>query len=196
VPRLRPSGGVKIPPVWRALTAYVASPDPRVVATNWVAILVAFNQPFYPLYIRGFVGADGWVSLLVFISTPFFAAIPAVGRRASLAGRAMLPLVGAGNTMLSAKAFGSASGVELFLFPCAMAAAMAFRARERAALLIVLGLIAGAFLVLHDRMGPALHAFSPEETARFLTLNIWSAAGLTLLIALQFSGADEGPGPR
>jgi len=184
------------PSLWRTLTAYAASPDPKVAATNWVAILVALNQPFYPLYIRGFVGDDGWASALTFLSTPFFAAIPAVSRRASLAGRAMLPLVGAANTMLTAKAFGSASGVELFLFPCAMAAAMAFRARERATLLTVLGLIAGAFLILHDRMGPPLHAFSAEEAARFLTINIWSAAGLTLLIALQFSGADERPSTR
>ena len=184
------------PSPWRALTAYVASPDPKVAATNWVAILVALNQPFYPLYIRGFVGDDGWVSTLTFLSTPLFAAIPWLSRRASLAGRAMLPLTGAANTMLTDKAFGSASGVELFLFPCAMAAAMAFRARERAALLIVLGLIAGAFLILHDRMGAPLHAFSVEETARFQTINIWSAAGLTLLIALQFSGADEGPASR
>jgi hypothetical protein len=138
------------------LSAYVASPDPRVAATNWVAILVALNQPFYPLWIRGFVGDDGWVSTLIFLSTPFFAVIPAVSRRASLAGQAMLPLVGTANTMLSAKAFGSASGVELFLFPCAMAAAMAFRARERGALLTVLGIVAGAFLILHDRMGPPL----------------------------------------
>ena len=193
---MRSSGGVNGPSLWRTLTAYAASPDPKVAATNWVAILVALNQPFYPLYIRGFVGDDGWASALTFLSTPFFAAIPAVSRRASLAGRAMLPLVGAANTMLTAKAFGSASGVELFLFPCAMAAAMAFRARERATLLTVLGLIAGAFLILHDRMGPPLHAFSAEEAARFLTINIWSAAGLTLLIALQFSGADEGPSTR
>ena len=177
--------------LWRAFSAYVESPDPRVAATNWVAVLVALNQPFYPLWIRAFVGDDGWVSTVTLLSTPLFAAIPAVGRRFSLAGRAMLPLVGAANTMLTAKAFGTGAGVELFLFPCAMAAAMAFRATERGALLAVLAAIAAAYLTLHDRMGAPLHQFSSEAMSRFSTLNIWSVAGLTLLIALQFSGAEN-----
>jgi hypothetical protein len=177
--------------MWRGLTNYIASPDPRAAAANRVAVLVALNQPFYPLYIRAFVGDDGWVSAVTFLSTPFFAVIPAVTKRSPLIGRAMLPLVGAANTMLTAKAFGSASGVELFLFPCAMAAAMAFRAKERSAMLAVLAALAAAYFGLHDRSGP-WHAFSSDAYARFLTMNIVSVAGLILLIALQFSGADEG----
>jgi hypothetical protein len=179
---------------WRAVLAYVASTDPRVAATNWVSVLVATNQPFYPLYVRGLVDDDGWVSTVTFLSTPFFAVIPAVARRSSRLGRAMLPLVGAANTMLTARAVGSASGVELFLFPCAMAAAMAFRARERVALLATFALLAAAYFGLHDRWPMPWHVFSPEAYARFLTMNIASVMGLTLLIALQYSGADETAG--
>ena len=177
--------------LWRAFHDYAASPDPRVAATNWVAVLVALNQPFYPLYIRAFVGDDGWISTVTFLSTPLFALIPAVARRSPLLGRAMLPIVGAANTLLTAKAFGSASGVELFLFPCAMAAAMAFRARERWAMLMVLGALAFAYFGLHDRIGAPWRVLASDATARLQTLNIASVAGLTLLIALQFSGADE-----
>jgi hypothetical protein len=176
--------------LWRGLTNYIASPDPRAAAANRVAVLVALNQPFYPLYIRAFVGDDGWVSAVTFLSTPFFAVIPAVTKRSPLIGRAMLPLVGAANTMLTAKAFGAASGVELFLFPCAMAAAMAFRATERSAMLAVLAALAAAYFGLHDRWAP-WHTFSSDAYAHFLTMNIVSVAGLVLLIALQFSGADE-----
>jgi len=176
---------------WRPLTAYAASPDPRVAAANWVSVLVAMNQPFYPLYVWGVVGDDGGASLVTLLSTPFFAAIPAVARRHSRLGRAMLPLIGAANTMLTAKAVGSATGVELFLFPCAMAAAMGFRARERTAMITTLVALLAAYVVLHDRMGAPLHVFSADAYARFLTMNIYSVAGLTLLIALQFAAAPD-----
>jgi len=179
--------------LWRRYVDYVASPDPRAAAANRVAILVALNQPFYPLYVRAFVGDDGWVTAATLLSTPFFAVIPSVTRRFPLIGRAMLPLVGAANTMLTARAVGSASGVELFLFPCAMAAAMAFRARERSAMLAVLAALAAAYFGLHDRWGAPWHVFSSDAYARFQTMNIVSVAGLTVLIALQFAGADEGP---
>jgi hypothetical protein len=176
--------------LWRGLMAYVASPDPRVAATNWVSILVALDQPFYPLYIWGIVGWDGGAGLLTFLSTPFFAAIPAVARRSPLLGRAMLPIVGAANTMLAAKAFGSASGAELFLFPCAMAGAMAFRKAERIPLAATLGFLFATYFGLHDRLGAPLHVYASEAYTKFLSLNIFSVAGLTFLIALQFSGAE------
>ena len=175
--------------LWRRVAAYRASDDPRVAAANTIALLVAVNQPFYPLYVRALVGDDGGVSALAFLSTPFFLAVPAVARRSSLAGRALLPLAGVANTLLSAKAFGTASGVELFLGPCAMIAGMAFSARERWAALGLIGAALAAFLALHDRMGAPLHRFSSEEYARFLNLNVWSVAGLTAFVAIQFSAA-------
>jgi hypothetical protein len=176
--------------LWRGFLRYIHHPDPRVAAANGVALLVALDQPFYPLYIWGIVGFDGWASSLTFLSTPLFALVPWVSRRAPRLARAMLPVVGVANTMLTAKAFGPACGVELFLFPCAMAGAMAFRKSERPALLATLGFVFASYFVLHGRLGEPLHVFDADALARFLKLNIYSVAGLTGLIALRFSGAD------
>jgi hypothetical protein len=40
----------------RRFTAYVGSDDPLMASSNAIALIVAFNQPFYPFYIRGLVG--------------------------------------------------------------------------------------------------------------------------------------------
>ena len=170
--------------------AYVGADDPRVAGANWVSILVALNQPLFPLYIWGLVGFDGFASTLTWLSTPFFVAVPWVSRRAPTVSRAMLPLLGAANTLLAAKALGAASGVELFLCPCAMAGAMAFRARERGVMLFVLGAMLLAYWLSHGHMGPALHGFDAEANAKLFNLNVVSVAGLTLLIALQFARDD------
>jgi hypothetical protein len=172
-----------------AIAAYAHSDDPLVAASNFIALCVAGNQPFYPLYVWRAVGDDGRTSLLTFLSTPFFLAIPLIARRSSLAGRAMLPIVGIANTILTAKAFGAESGVELFLCPCAMIAGMALRAHERKIMLAILGLAVLAFALVQRGLGTGLHVFSPAEYARFLSLNAWSVAGLTGLVALQYSSA-------
>ena len=171
-----------------AIVAYCHSDDPLAAATNFIALCVVGNQPFYPLYVWWIVGDDGWVSFVTFLSTPFFLAVPAVARRSSLAGRAMLPIVGVANTILSVKAFGFASGVALFLGPCAMIAGMALRARERSIMLMILGFDFAA-LALYDWLGAPMHLFSKEEYARFLSLNAWSVAGLTAFAAVKYSGA-------
>jgi hypothetical protein len=174
--------------LYGAVKAYAHADDPLAAACNFIALCVASNQPFYPLYVWWVVGDDHWVSCLSFLSTPFFLAIPALARRSSLLGRAMLPIVGVANGLLCVKAFGAASGVELFLCPCAMIAAMALRANERPIMLAIVGFALAAF-VLRDRLGAPLHAFSPEEYARFVSLNAWSVAGLVAFAGLQFSGA-------
>ena len=182
--------------LWTAIAAYAHSDDPLVAASNFIALCVAGNQPFYPLYVWWAVGDDGGTSLLTFLSTPLFLAIPLIARRFSLAGRAMLPIVGIANTLLTAKAFGAASGVELFLCPCAMIAGMALRAHERNILLAILGLAILAFAFTQSGLGPALHVFSTAEYGRFLSLNAWSVAGLTALVALQYSRALAKDGDR
>ena len=57
-------------------TAYVHSDDPLVAASNIVALVVAFNQPFYPLYIRWFVGDDHGASLVTFFRLHCFSLSP------------------------------------------------------------------------------------------------------------------------
>lgn len=167
---------------------YARHDDPRAAAANLVALVVAGNQPFYPLYVYYGVSHTIWPVFLTFLSTPFFLAVPAVARKSSIAGRAMLPLVGMANTVLSAKAFGVASGVELFLAPCLMLAGMLFGLGERwlmLALVVLAGLI---FLVLHDRYGMPLHLYGPVEYRSFFRLNALSVITLMGFLGLTLAG--------
>lgn len=60
--------------------AYAHHPDPRVAAANVISLLVASNQPFYPLYLFWLVSADISAAWFTFLSTPFFLAVPVVAR--------------------------------------------------------------------------------------------------------------------
>lgn len=170
------------------LRAYAAHPDPRAASCNTIALAVASNQPVYPLYLLWIVGGDWWIAAWTFLSTPFFLAVPAVARRRSAVGRALLPLAGIGNGIVSAKAFGVASGVELFLIPCSLIALLAFRRAEWRPMLAVLAAAAGA-LLLHDRYGAPLGRFDPGQYAAFVRLNAYSVAGLSLVIAWSLGRA-------
>jgi hypothetical protein len=174
---------------WRAVQRYLAHPDPLVAAGNLIAIVVAGNQPFYPLYLYLLVGEHVGASFFTFLSTPFFVAVPAVARRHPLAGRALLPLTGIANTVMSAKLFGQASGVELFLAPCVMIAAMLFRRSERFVMFALVGLGLTAYLGLHDRYGAPFHRYSAEEYAAFFSLNALSVLTLSAFVGLAFAGA-------
>ncbi|HEX3864853.1 MAG TPA: hypothetical protein VHY35_24470 [Stellaceae bacterium] len=182
---------------WRAVRNYIAHPDPLVAAGNLIAVVVAWNQPIYPLYLYLFVSRDIGVSFLTFLSTPFFIAVPVVARCNSLAGRALLPLIGIANTVLSAKAFGEASGVELFFAPCIMIAAMLFRRSERAVMLVLLGLGLVTYVGLRGRYGAPLHLYSPDEYAAFLGVNALSVGTLSAFVGVVFSNvlADIESGP-
>ena len=126
--------------------AYAANPDPRVASCNAIALLVASNQPFYPLYVYFSVSRHIAPTLLTFLSTPFFLAIPAISRRSPVFGRALLPLTGLANVVVSAKAFGAASGVAMFIVPCALIAAAFFRPSERVFAFALLALALAIFL--------------------------------------------------
>lgn len=169
---------------WRAAKAYFADDDPLVATANLVALVVLWNQPFYPLYVYWAVGPDIAPTFYTFLSTPFFLAVPALARINSRAGRALLPLAGIGNTVLSAKVFGIASGVEIFLLPCVLLGFVLFRPGERviAIGIAVVGML--AFTVLHGRYGAPVHLYSAEEYASFLKMNALSAGTLTAFIGL------------
>ena len=175
--------------IWSAVRTYIAHPDPLVSASNTIAFMVAANQPFYPFYLYFVVGPDIGVSFLTFLSTPFFLAVPAVARRHSLLGRALLPMTGIANTILSAKAFGGASGVELFLGPCVTIAALSFRRAERWVTLVLVGLGLATYLCLHGRYGAPLHLYSPDEYARFFSLNAFSVLTLAAFVGIAFANA-------
>jgi hypothetical protein len=183
------------PSVWSRFVAHIASDDPIVAASNTIAMVVAGNQPFYPLYVWWIVGDDHWTSLVTFLSTPFFVAVPAVARRWPGAGKALLPLTGIGNTFLCAKAFGEASTVELFLLPCVIIAAMSFRRDERSWAIGVIAVAVVGFLALHGRYGAPLHVFSKDEYASFTSMNAISVACLTVLVIYKFIVARRALAP-
>lgn len=167
--------------------AYARHPDPRVAAANVIALVVASNQPFYPLYLYWLVSADITAAWYTFLSTPFFLAVPAVARWNGVAGRALLPLAGIGNTVLSAWLFGTQSAVEIFLVPCGVIALLLFRPGERLAAFTLTALAFGVFLFLHDAYGPPLAQYDADEYAALARLNIMSATTLTAFVALLFS---------
>jgi len=171
-----------------ALKAYAHHPDPRVATANFFALLVASNQPFYPLYVYWTVGPEIGPTAWTFLSTPFFLAVPALSRWNTLVGRAMLPVAGIANTLLSAKVFGVASGVEIFLVPCAVLALLIFRPHERwIAAFPLAGVCFLAYFVLHGAYGAPFHLYSEAQYAALLRLNMMSAGGLTAFTALSFS---------
>jgi hypothetical protein len=173
---------------WCWIGAYAANPDPRVATCNMIALLVASNQPFYPLYVGFSVSQHIAPTLLTFLSTPFFLAIPAISRRCPVFGRALLPLTGLANVVVSAKAFGVASGVMIFIVPCALIAAAFFRPSERIFALALIGLALAIFLGLNGDSLVPVHAYSQTEYAAFVRLNALSASALVALLGLILSG--------
>lgn len=172
----------------RQVAAYAAHDDPMVAACNLIALVVASNQPFYPLYVYWAVSEHIGPTFLTFLSTPFFLMVPALSRRSTRAGRALLPLAGIANTVLSAKAFGLASGVEIFLIPCALIAATFFRPSERLITFVLVGLAITVYLVLGGAYGSALQPYSASEYGAFFRLNAISAGTLTVFVGLIASG--------
>ena len=172
------------------MAAYAAHDDPLTAAGNWIALVVAWNQPFYPLYLSAAVGVDKIApSLLTFLSTPFFLAVPAVARRHPLAARVLLPMTGIGNGILSTKVFGVGSGVEIFLLPCALIGAALFRPVERWIGLAIVALSAAAYFIPTRFYREALAAYSATDNGAMVGLNALSAATLVVFIGLLLSDA-------
>ena len=123
--------------------------DPRIADTNLIAMVLAWNTPFYPLYVLASAGAamqpGAWLTLPVFL---VFLAVPAVTRRYPLAGRVLLVAAGIANTLYCTWLLGEAAGTWLFLLPCAALAPLLFRRTERGPLVIFLALPVAAGLAL------------------------------------------------
>ena len=175
------------------LQEYAKGSDPLTNAAGVIALVVAGNQPFYPLFLYAVVGGAAWPAWLTLLSTPFFAAVPAVARRHSLAGRALLPLVGTANTVLSVKLFGIESAAQLFLLPCVLLGAILFRPGERAIMAMVLSIIVLAYVSLGGNLGFPLNVFSAEEYRSMVGLHAMSVAALTAFIGLLFSSILSAP---
>jgi hypothetical protein len=170
--------------VAKAIAGYVANDDPLARACNVIALVVAANQPFYPLYVVGLIGGGLAPAMLTLLSTPFFLVVPLLARRNARWGRALLPVAGMANTVLATKIFGQAAGVELFLMPCLLIAAAFFRPSERM-LAIALGALGfGIYVGLDGRYGEPICGCSPADQQALLGLHALSVAALIVLIGL------------
>ncbi len=180
-----PAKGLKR--LFAAFSAHVAHRGPREAIANTVALVIVSNQPFYPLYLYWAVSPVISPSFLTFLSTPLFALVPSAMRRNSRLGRCLLLCAGIGNTLVCRFAFGSASGVEVFLFPCLMLSALLFRRDERIYAIGFMALSFGAYLFPVDAISAPLHLYQPPEYGALQRLNFLSAASLTALIGWLFA---------
>ena len=168
------------------LSAYKDNPDPLAVLSNTVALVIAGNQPFYPLYLHAIVGTAAWPAWLTLLTMPLFAAVPAVARRNPLAGRMMLPIIGTANGVLAVKLIGVETGVELFLLPCVLLATLLFRPTEKLAMAIVVVVPFVAYFVLDPAVGRPLEIFSDAEYRSIIGMHAFSVASLFALIGFVF----------
>jgi hypothetical protein len=163
--------------------------DPLVSTASLIALVVAWNAPFYPLYVWAVAGAGGmpW-ALATTASLPFFGAVPFVARRFPLAARIMLPLVGTINTAWCSVLLGQAAGEELFLIPCGMIAVLLFRPRERLLMAVVAAAPLAAHLLLAGRYPVPPHVYTVAQYASLTSMNAISVAMLTAFVGFLFAG--------
>ena len=171
------------------LRAYAAHPDPLTAALNMLAVVLAANTPFYPLYLWAVLGdAATPVLLLTLCSLPFWASVPLIARRSGLAARIAICLIGTLNTLWCSAVLGLASGVALFLIPCVMLATLGFHHQERRIMRALAALPFLAYGVLRLwPPGPLAPPFTPAQHADLLTLNAVSVACLTFLLGLTIA---------
>lgn len=166
--------------LWRCVATYAADEDPLTAASNRLALILASNQPFYPLYVRWVTGEGNYALALTFLSTPFFLASPWIARRFPGVGRLWFPAIGAINTFFCGFVFGAGSGIEWFLLPCLVIAVLSCRLAERAALVAYSVTLIIAFVLLHGRYGEALFQVQTAQAALH-SLNIYSAVALSVI---------------
>ncbi len=166
---------------------YADNTDPMAKVACTVALIVASNQPFYPLYLYAIVGKLAWPAWFTLLTTPLFVAVPAVARRHPLAGRAMLPIVGVANTALSVKLIGLNTAVELFLLPCVLLAAILFRPNERMTMIPVLLAPLAAYFIIDGALGSPLQLFDAESYSSIVALHAVSVASLTAVVGFLFA---------
>ena len=182
-------------PTW--LGTYASIDEPLAAAGNKVALVLAGNTPFYPMYVVGLAGSEGMPALLMTLfAFPVFAMIPAVSRRHPLLGRAMLSLAGSFNTLFCTWLLGEKSGTELFLIPCLTLASLLFGAGERFWMLLLTALPLGAYVLLHGHYGSPPHLYQDDAYASLFSMNAISVGTLSIFLGIVFSGLYAGPSKR
>jgi hypothetical protein len=168
------------------LQAYRDNDDPLAVLSNTVALVIAGNQPFYPLYLYAIVGQAAWPALLTLLTFPLFAVIPAVARRNALAGRLMLPVVGVANTALAVKLIGLDTAVELFLLPCVLLSTILFRQTEKRAMAAAIACPFAAYFIIDAAVGAPLATYRAAEYRSIINMHAFSVACLFAMIGFVF----------
>lgn len=171
------------------LRTYAANDEPLAAAGNRVALVLAGNTPFYPMYVVGLAGSDGLPALLMtqFVF-PFFAMVPAIARRSPLLARIVLSLAGTVNTVLCTWLLGERSGTELFLIPCISLSSLLFGAGERLWMLPLAGLPLLSYILLHGHYGSPPHLYPDAGYAALFSMNAISVGTLSIFLGIVFSG--------
>ncbi len=186
--------------IFDRIGAYAANDEPLAAAGNKVALVLAGNGPFYPLYVIALAGSDGmpWL-LMTLLAFPIFLMVPAIARRHPLAGRITLSLAGTIHTVSCTWALGEKSGTELFLIPCAALAGLLFGVGERIWMLLLAAPPFAAWLLLHGNYGAPPYLYPEDAYAALLSMNAISVGTLSIFLGIVFSGlyaVPARPAPR
>jgi hypothetical protein len=174
--------------MFRWLRAYTASDDPHVAACNTIAMVIAWNQPYYPLYLLWIVGRDAWVGVPDAFSGLLFFAVPAICRRSPLLGKSAMVVFSVANVVFCSMMLGEAAGVQLLFLPCGMLAALLFTWRERIVMLPMASLPLVAWWLTRTRLDVPPIRFSPQAYATLFSLNAVSAGVLMVFFGWMMAG--------
>ncbi|HBK07019.1 MAG TPA: hypothetical protein DDZ81_14425 [Acetobacteraceae bacterium] len=177
--------------MFRWLRAYTHSDDPHVAACNTIAMVIAWNQPYYPLYLLWIVGRDAWVGIPDAFSGVLFFAVPAIARRFPLLGRIAMVVFSVANVVFCSMMLGEAAGVQLLYIPCGMLAAILFTWRERSVMLAMTALPLVAWYFTRTRLDIPPIRFTPEAYASLFTLNAVSAGALMVFFGWLLAGINR-----
>jgi hypothetical protein len=166
---------------WAGVRRYATARDPMGDVVNTIALVIAGNQPLYPLYLFAIAGRAGWPALLTWCSTPLFLAVPALGRRSPKAGAMLLCTAGIGNTLLSNLVLGGISGIPLFYIPCII---LCLTVLDPGAPMLraVFAVAAGIPAVALARTKPWLTSFTPPQLRSLQHVHAFSVVCLTAFL--------------
>jgi hypothetical protein len=166
---------------------HAAHREGLTAASNKIAVILAGNTPFYPLYLYFILGRAGLPWLLFSgVSLPFFIATLALARRRGIVGRVWLCGVATLNSVYVTWLLGEASGTALFLLPCTVLALLSFRRRELVPLVMLSALPGVMFLLLHGHFPapPALYSFAQYHSLQ--VLNEISVVSISVVLVYVF----------
>ena len=152
--------------------------DPLVATAALLGLILASNQPTYPLYVWLAAGEGVARSCVVLGAIPLFLAVPLIARRYGVAARILLPVAGIANTIVAARVMGPQAGLEYLLIPCAALGAALFRAGERWTMLAIVAAAAAAWLLIDGFPPGDLSASAYASLRRMNAISAIAVCGL------------------